>query len=528
MIKRAKFISVLASVVATSMLLTACGGSSSTGGTAVTPANSKIVIVQSSDALFLDPQGQDEGPTNSVNSNIYDGLVNRTSDLKFVPGLAEKWAQKDNLTWDFNLRKNVTFHNGDPLTADDVVFTIERQKKSKVTASIVNIIDTVKKIDDNTVEIKTKAPYAALLNDLAKVMIIDKKYVTQVGDEKFNLQPIGTGPYKVKEWIKEDHITLEAYDKYWNGSAEIKEVIFRPISNEATRTAALLSGDVNLAVDIPVRDADKVKQNDKLQLLSRSSLRLIYLTLDITRDKTPAINLPTNPLKNEKVRQALQLGIDSDAIVKNIMNGHAYVAYQGNPKEVVGYVDGITGEKSNPEKAKQLLVEAGYPNGFTVTLDASNDRYPNDSQVAQAVASQLAKIGIDVKVNLMPKSNFFGYIRPGDKTSICLVGWSSDTGDTGNWYQTMFYSLGKKDGLGTSNRGHYSSNEFDSTMDKAYSTASTDERTKYLQQATQILKKDMPFIPLYFQEASYGATKNITFTPRMDDYIYAYDIHLKK
>lgn len=530
MFRNKKISLMVASLVAASMLVTACGGSSNGSNTAKTSESvpSKIVIVQASDALFLDPQGQDEGPTNSVNSNIYDGLVNRSADLKIIPGLAEKWSQKDDLTWVFNLRKNVTFQNGDPFTVDDVIFTVDRQKKSKVTANIVNAIDKINKIDDNTIEIITKTPYAALLNDLAKVMILDKKYVTAVGDEKFNLQPIGTGPYKVLEWVKEDHINLEAYDKYWNGAAAIKNVVFKPISNDATRTAALLSGEADLVAGIPVRDTDKVKASDKVDLVGRASLRTIYLTVDITRDKTPAIDLPTNPFKNEKVRQAMQLGIDNEAIVKNIMNNHAYVAKGINPKEVLGYVDGVQAVKSDPEKAKQLLAEAGYPNGFTVTLDAATDRYVNGDQVAQALASQLAKIGINIKLNMLPKSTFFGYIRPGDKTSLTLVGWSSDTGDAGIWYQTMFYSLDKVKGLGTSNRGHYSNSEFDSIIDKANSTAKLDERTKYIQQATNLLQKELPLIPLYFEESSYGFKKGLSFTPRADDYIYAYDIKASK
>lgn len=524
--KRQSLVLVIGLLVV-SMLVSACG-SGAKPDAAKKPVESKIIIAQSSDALFLDPQQQDEGPTNSVNSNLYDALVRRNADLTIAPGLAEKWEQKNDLTWVFYLRKNVTFHNGDPLTADDVVFTVERFKQQKVAGSIVAMVASVKKIDSHTVELITKAPFAAFLANMTKVNIISKNYVTKVGDKEFNMKPVGTGPYKFKEWIKEDHITLEAYDKYWGGVAEIKTVIFRPISNEATRTAALLSGEVQLITDVPVRDADMIQKNNKVKLIGVPSIRLLYLTVDVTREKTPAIDLPKNPFTNPKVREALRMAIDYESIVKNIMNGRAYVAAQGNPKPILGYVEGLTAPKYDPEKAKQLLAEAGYPNGFTVTFDSPNNRYVNDFKVAEAISGQLAKVGINAKLNLMPKSIFFDYIRSGEKSSFLLTGWASDTGDAGMWYHLMFYSRGKKPAFGNSNRGHFSNAEYDALIDKAESTASLTEKTKYLQQATLLLQKEMPFIPLFFMEDTYATAANVEFTPRFDNYIYARDIRFKK
>ena len=506
------------------VLLTGCGGKASKNAA---EKNSKIVIAQSSDPLFLNPHGNNEGPTNSVNSNIYDALIFRKADLSVEPGLAESWEQKDDTTWIFHLRKGVKFHNGDPFTADDVIYSFKHCADSKVVSNMVSFVDHINKIDDYTIELKTKKPFAPLLKYLAEVMIIDKKYVEAVGDEEMNLKPIGTGPYKVVEWIKEDHITMKANEEYWKGKPDIQNVVFRPISNEATRTAALMSGDVQLITNVPVHDADQIKKNSKLKYISIPGLRLIYLTVDVTRDKTPTIE-GKNPFKDPKVKEAIQMAIDKDAIVKNIMNGHAFVADQGNIKQTAGYVDGIKAPKYNPEKAKELLKEAGYPDGFSVILDAPNNRYPNDFKVAEAVASQLAKVGIQVKLNLMPKSMFFNYIRPGDKTSFNLCGWSAPEGDTGNWYVTMFYTRNKKKGYGTSNRGHYSNPAFDQDIDEADGTADMAKRTAFLQDATKIVAKDMPFIPLYFQEDAYGASGDIDFAPRLDANVYVYDIHFKK
>lgn len=520
---KARIVAFLVAVLCLAVAVAGCGGKKD----AKPAAMDKIVIAQSSDALFLDPHQQDETPTNSVVSNIYDALVERTADLKFVPGLAEKWEQKDPLTWVFTLRKGVTFHNGSALTAEDVVFSFERMKKNKVTSPIVGMIASVKKLDDSTVEIKTAAPYASLPATAAKVLIMNKEYVTKVGDQECNLKPIGTGPYKLVEWVKEDHLTLQAYDKYWKGPAEIKNVIFRPISNEATRTAALLSGEVQLITDVPVRDADQVAKNDKLQLAGIPSLRMIYLQVDVTRDKTPGIDLPKNPFTDERVRQAARMSIDVNAIIKSIMNGHAFPTSQGFPKQIAGYVDDIKAVKYDPEQAKKLLADAGYANGFTVTLDSPNNRFQNDFKIAEAIAAQWAKVGINVKLNLMPKSIFFDYVRPGDKTTVCLTSWAVTTGEAGDFYRPMFYTRGVK-GLGMSNRGHFSNPAFDGLMDKADSTASMEERTKYLQEATRLLDKEMPFIPILLMEDSYGVTKNLDFKPRLDAYVYVYDIKYKK
>jgi peptide/nickel transport system substrate-binding protein len=520
-------LTVLGLCLAGAMILAGCGSGSSSSKPAASK-DSKIVIAQSSDPLFLDPHGNWEGPTNSVNSNIYDSLIFQKADLSVEPGLAESWEQKDSLTWVFHLRKNVKFHNGDPFTADDVLFSIERIAKNKVVADLVNYIDKANKIDDYTVEIKTKEPFAPMLNYITKVMVVDKKYVEKVGDAEFNQKPVGTGPYKVTEWVKEDHINMVANEEYWKGKPEIKNVVFRPISNEATRTAALLSGEVQLITDVPVRDADQIKKNDKLEFKGIEGLRNIYLTLDVNRETTPAVEGGKNPFIDPRVRQAVWMAIDKDAIVKNVMNNHAFVAQQGNPKVVAGYVDGLQGYPYDVEKAKQLLTEAGYANGFTITLDAPNNRYHNDFKVAEAVAAQLAKVGITVKLNLMPKSIFFDYCRPGDKTSFCLVGWSSSEGDAGDWYSSTFYTRSKKQGFGGMNRCHYSDPEFDNYVDKADSTANMEERAKYLQEATKIMEKDIPMIPLYFQEDAYGYSKTLEFTPRLDEWIYVYDIHFKK
>ena len=229
---------------------------------AAAAAEKELKIALTADAVHVDPQQGNELTSNIMFNHFYDTLVRRTAELDFVPGLADSWELKDDLTWVFKLRKGVKFHNGDELKASDVLFSIERCK-NQLMSNLVRYIAEAKALDDYTVEIKTPKPYAVLHMDLSEFHILNEKYVKNVGDEQLNLKPMGTGPYKLVEWVKEDHMTLAAFEDYYLGSPKIKKVTFRPITNPATRTAALLTGEVDVIQDLAVRDADRLKANDK-------------------------------------------------------------------------------------------------------------------------------------------------------------------------------------------------------------------------------------------------------------------------
>ncbi|MGD9363595.1 MAG: ABC transporter substrate-binding protein, partial [Desulfobacterales bacterium] len=282
-----------------------------------TAAEKELNIALTADAVHVDPQQGNELTSNIMFNHFYDTLIRRTAELDFVPGLAESWELKDDLTWVFKLRKGVKFHNGDELKASDVLFSIERCK-NQLMSNLVRYIAEAKALDDYTVEIKTPKPYAVLHMDLSEFHILNEKYVENVGDEQLNLKPMGTGPYKLVEWVKEDHMTLAAFEDYYLGSPKIKKVTFRPITNPATRTAALLTGEVDVIQDLAVRDADRLKANEKFNLITRPSLLNLVLALDY-RDKSPTIDLPVNPMKDIRVREAIARAIDVDTIGKVIM-----------------------------------------------------------------------------------------------------------------------------------------------------------------------------------------------------------------
>jgi len=496
---------------------------------ATAAAQKEIKIALTADAVHVDPQQGNELTSNIMFNHFYDTLVRRTAELDFVPGLAESWELKDDRTWVFKLRKGVKFHNGDELQASDVLFSIERCK-NQLMSNLVRYIAEAKALDNYTVQIKTPKPYAVLHMDLSEFHILNEKYVKQVGDEQLNLKPMGTGPYKLVEWVKEDHMTLAAFEDYYLGSPTIKKVTFRPITNPATRTAALLTGEVDVIQDLAVRDADRIKANDKLNLITRPSLLNLVLALDY-RVKSPTIDLPVNPMKDVRVREAIARAIDVDTIDKVIMNSLATPSDQYVPSSHIGYVDGLNFRREYPfdlAKARALMKAAGYAKGFSMALDATNNRYVNDQQVAQALAGMLAKIGITVKLNLMPKSNFFGFIRvPSNKSSFIMSGWDTPSGDAGGMYNSMMYSRNKKKGYGQANRGAYASEEFDAWIDKADGTPRIEERDKFLQEATKIAVRDIVLIPIHYEQDLYATKKNVDLKPRVDKFIWTYELDIK-
>ncbi len=498
---------------------------------AVATAEAKeIKIGLTADAVHVDPQQGNELVSNIMFAHFYDTLVRRTAELEFVPGLAQSWELKDDITWVFKLRKGVKFHNGDELKAADVLYTIQRARKFFLANLVSNIVEA-KALDDYTLEFKTSKPYAVLHMDLSEVFIINSKYHQAVGDEKMDLQPMGTGPYKLTEWVKEDRLSMEAFEQYYGGPAKIKKVTFKPITNPATRTAALLTGQVDAIQDLAVRDVDQLKANDRIKVITRPSLLNLVLAIDM-RDKSPTIDLPVNPMKDRRVREAMVRAIDVHAIQKVVMNGLSTPSEQYVPSSHLGYVKDLSFRTLYPfdlDKAKALMKEAGYEKGFTVTLDATNNRYVNDGSIAQALASMLAKIGITLNLNLMPKAQFFGYVRvPSEKSSIVMSGWDTPSGDAGGMYNVMMYTRDVKKGYGQANRGSYANPKFVEMIDKADSTPKIEERHKLLQEATKIAVHDIPLIPIHYEQDIYAAKKSVDLKPRMDKFIWAYEMDIAR
>ncbi len=487
-----------------------------------------LKIGLASGALTMDPHAHDEVATISILSNIFDALVSFDKDLKIYPNLATSWSNPSPTVWIMKLKKNIKFHNGNSFNAEDVVFSFNRIKNWEKSGfkGKVNMIISATKIDDTTVKFITKKPYPVFLKKITYVTIMDKETYQDKSDEWAAIHPMGTGPYRFISWSKGDHITLKANSHYWRGKAVYEDLLLKPLSNNATRVAAILSGEVDLIDRVPVMDVPRVKKKHTLNFFEEPGLRLIYLQMDQHRDKSPFIKSPNgkNPLKDLRVRRAIYYGIDEEAIVKYIMRGFAVPAAQFSPSAVFGSDPSITRVKHNRKKAKQLLADAGYPDGFEIQLDAPNNRYVNDAQIAQAVATTLAKIGIRVHVNAIPKSRFFGEISRLN-TSFFLIGWENSDGDGSSILDACIHSFSQTEGYGRYNYGRFSNLKVDSLIEKSANIMNTKKRLIYMQEAQKVALADKQcLIPLHFQVDLYAASKKVHFEPRIDGQIWVFDI----
>ncbi len=487
-----------------------------------------LKIGLASGAYTMDPQAFNETATNSILSNIFDTLVRFDANIKVHPSLAVSWTNPEPTVWIMKLRHGVKFHNGNAFNADDVVFTFNRIKNWNKSGfkGKVSMIDKVEKVDNYTIKFITKKAFPVFLRKLTYVDILDKETDSGKSDEWIGLHPIGTGPYEFVFWRKGDQIKLKANPNYWAGKPTFDDVILRVLSNNATRTAAILSGEVDLINRVPVVDVNRIKNDPKLNTFIKPGLRLIYLQMDQFREKSPYIKSPNgkNPFLDVRVRRALYYGINEDAIIKYIMKGFAAPADQFHPSVVVGYDPSIKRVKYNPVKAKKLLAEAGYPNGFSVVLDAPNNRYINDAQIAQAVASSLAKIGITVKVNATPKSSFFPKTAKQD-TSFFLIGWASSDGDGSSMLDGVVHSKDNAKGYGRYNNDKYSNPKVDKLIEESDANMNPKARVKQMQEAQRIaIVQDQTIIPLHYQVDIYASSKKIKFTPRTDSRIWIYGI----
>jgi len=486
-------------------------------------ANAKTLTIGSSaEAQSMDPYFINNDDTNSVLGNIFDPLVMFDKDLKTQPGLAVSWSNPTPKEWVLKLRKDVKFHNGNAFNADDVIFSYDRVKNWKKSAfkSKINMIEKIEKIDDFTVKMTTVKPYPVFLRQLTYISIMDKETLEGKKDQWIGLNPVGTGPYKLTLWRKGSHVNMAANSSYWKGTAAFDKVVFKPLTNDAARIAGLLSGSVDIINKVPAVDVAKIKKNDKLNFFMLPSLRTIYIHMDQHREKSPFVK-GKNPLLDKRVRQAFSYAINREAITKYIMKGFAVTASQINASTVYGYDANFKGLEYNPEKAKKLLADAGYAKGFEIQLDSLNrGDYP---KVAQAVASDLARVGVKVKVNVTPGSSFFGKMGKRE-TSFSLIGWASGSGDASSFLDSIVHSVNPDKGYGKYNWGNFANTKTDELIEASASTMDTAKRLSQLKMINKIAMEEVGYLPLHYTVNLYASSKKIKFEPRINSYIWAFDI----
>ncbi len=520
----------------------------SLSGAAALAAPREVVIGMPGDVHSMDPYTLNETINNALNNHLFDTLVETDNDLQPKPGLAESWeVSEDARTWIFHLRKGVTFHNGNPFTVDDVIFSFDRSKDREIGASFVHVLSTVEsyeKVDDHTLKVTCKSPNALLLAHFKDLLIMNKAHCEGQGNDWIALNPNGTGRYRLVEHVRGDRLVFERNPSFWGEQPVVEKVTFKPITNEGTRTANMLSGAVDLVVNVPVRDVKMLEKNKNVAVIAQPGLRAIYLNMagwsdTPSKDAKMPLKSPdgTNPFKDIRVREAMYRAINIDEIVEKIMNGFAKPMATYSPEGYNGFNPDVKRLAYDPALAEKLLDEAGYKRRsdgyrFEVTLDAPNDRYINDGPVATAIAGYFEKVGIKVNPNLMSRSVFFSYIsttnKAGDNTHLCMTGWTDSGGESALIGLDMLYSITQsgevKEGYGGVNRGFYCNPEVDKLIDEAIATGDPEQRGEIMKKAWQIAADDVSYIPLYFEVDLYAHGKKITYTPRKDKYVFAWDV----
>ena len=490
-----------------------------------------IRIANQGDALSMDPHSLNESLQLSTTSNVYEPLVGRNKDLSLAPALATAWKQTAPTVWRFELRKGVQFHDGTPFTADDVVFSFARMKGDGSDMKATNSdVKEVRKIDDHTVEIETFAPQPILPDVLTTSYMMSKKWcetnqaVTPVDRRKgienaASFRANGTGPYRLRERQPGVRTVFVRNGAYWGKiEGNAAEVIFTPIGNDSTRVAALLSGEVDVMEPIPVQDIERVNSNPGTRAVTGPELRTIFLGMDQKRDELLYSNVKgKNPFKDKRVRQAFYQAIDIDGIKKTVMRGASNPSALMVGPGINGFDASVKRLPYDPAAAKKLMTDAGYPDGFEVTMNCPNDRYVNDGRICQAVAANLARINVKIKLLAETKGTYFPKVLRRD-TSFYMLGWTPTTYDAHNALVALMVCVDDK-GAGQFNLGAYCNPKVDELAQKIQAETDKTKRNAMIKEAFELHSADIGHLPLHQQALAWGVSKKVKLVQLADNYM---------
>lgn len=479
------------------------------------------------DANTLDPHSQNIGSTFTVLQQVYDTLVTRNPDLTLRPGLATRWEQVEPNRWRFTLREGIRFHEGEAFTADDVVFSITRALQPTSNYGIfVDTVDSVVAVDATTADIITKIPDPILPNKIASIFIMSRSWSerhnatrpqnTRQREEMHTVRNTnGTGAFRLVSREQDVRTVMRRHDDWFgwrepdNTSANITELVFRPIASDATRIAALLSGEIEFVLDPPLQDLTRLRNAQGIRVLEGPEIRTIFIAMDVFRDELLYSDVRgRNPLRDLRVRQALYHAIDIQAIHRTTMRGQSIVTGTFFPPQVNGYTaDEDVRLPHDPARARALLAEAGYPNGFGITLDCPNNRYINDEQICQAIAAMWSRVGVRTSVKAQPLAPYFAQLQR-DDTSIYLLGWGVPMLDALYSFQSLLATRNGAQGDGIWNYGRYSNPRMDELITRM-KTQTGPERTAAIHEALRIYREDVPHIPLHHQVIPWAMRSNV-------------------
>lgn len=513
----------------------------STGG--VSFAQEKLTIAVAQDINTVDPHFHSLYSNNSLAITIFDGIVRPDATGAAIPGLAESWKLVDPSTWEFTLRPGVKFHDGTPVTSEDVRFSFERAASIKDSPSggMSRALSgkKVEVVSDNVFRIVTETPMPSVLTDLVYVVVLSKAAAENATREDFNSgkAAIGTGPYKFVSWTPGQSIELERNEEYWGEKPDFKHVSIRAIPSDPTRVAALLAGDVDVIGGVPSDDIQRLENEEGISIFQRPGRRVMYMHMDQFREQTPdALSVEgaqiKNPLFDRRVRLAISHSINRDALVENIMNGAAESARQYAPESSGSLGGALEQTEYNVEKAKQLLTEAGFPQGFKMKVHGASDGYPKGKELVEAIGQMMTRAGIQTEVVTMPSTIFYrrGASGGADGTpefSINFQGCCSSNGEPIAPLVSLMYTFGAKDGLGTANRGRYSNPALDALIEKGLAEMDETAQKATVAKAMDMAIEDMAVVPVMFHSNVWATRGQIEWMARSDEVTVASDASLK-
>ena len=486
-----------------------------------------LTIGTRNETTSIDPHFYNTSSNHQINAHTFQYLIEKDERQQLKAALAVSWKPVDDKVWEIKLRKGVKWTDGSPFTADDVMANVERAKSGivKTTSPSYRFMVGIdhKKIDDYTIHTTTGAIYPLMPAYLSVSPLISRKFAKATTEEYNNgTATVGTGPYKFVEWIKGDRVVLVKNPDYWGGEPAWDKIVYRVIKSDPSRLAAVLNGDVDLIDYVPTTDYQSVKKNPKLAISETPSNRVIYLVLDQKGKTTPFAKtndgkeMP-NPMLNQKIRKAISLAINRKAIVDRVMEGAAFPAGQFPVSGMFGYNPNVKPDPYDPERAKKLLAEAGYPDGFQLTVHGPNDRYVNDGKITEVIGQMLTKVGIKTQVHTEPKATFFknawGY-------SLVLLGYGSDTGEASSAFTSLLHTRIKEKNLGRVNRTGFANPKFDKFVGDALQTLENKKREKLLQDAGQLVADVVGAVPTHYQVNVWAHRPDLTYQARTDERTY--------
>lgn len=496
------------------------------GGTAAVGAQS--LSIGFADALSsLDPQLNNHAGDRSVDIHFWDLLVENKWN-KIQPGLAESWKVLDDKTWEFKLRPDVKWHDGQPFTAEDVIFSYQRARNvpgSIATfAGFLRTVESVVAKDPLTLIIKTNIPNPNLPLNLASIHIVSKHVGEKSTTEDYNAgrAVIGTGPYKFVSYTPGDRVVMERNGNYWGQEPIWEKVNYRYINNAAARTAALLAGDVDVIDKVSVADLARLEKSPNVGVFSYDGLRVMLLQPSFREGPNPFITdnndrpLEKNPLLDVRVRRALSLAINRSAITDRILQGAATVANQWMPSGTFGYNPQIKDIAYDPAQAKKLLAEAGFPEGFKLTLHVPNERYPLAPETAQAVGQFWSRVGVKTQVEVMPWAVYSAGAKK-NEFAVSMIAWGNGTGEASYALVNILATVSPEKGLGASNWGHYSNPAVDQSLREATAEFDAARREAILRTSVKIVSDDVGVLPLYHYKNIWAARKGLKVSPLTSD-----------